>query len=120
VEETVVWADGESVSYCYGRGQGLSNAHQLLGVIMLAMGSRRVESCFLVIRLGGVMVTILFLGNNLGGLVKRFLFILQKEIFSPRVRGRVKIDSGSLMERLRFVPDVVKRFLAVFDTLELR
>ncbi len=48
------------------------------------------------------MVTMMFEGDNLGGLVKRFLFILQQEIFSPRVRGRVKIDSGSLMERLRF------------------
>jgi len=120
VEETVVWADGESVSYCYGRGQGLASACLVLGGILLTMGSRHVESCFLVVGLGGVIVTVMLLGDNLGGLVKRFLFILQKEIFSPRVRGRVKIDSGSLMERLRFVPDVVKRFLAVFDTLELR
>jgi len=58
---------------------------------MLAMGSRRVESCFLVVTLGGVMVTVMLLGDNLGGLVKRFLFILHRAIFRRRLRGREEL-----------------------------
>lgn len=55
---------------------------QVIGGILLTMKVRYVGSCFLVVRLGRLMRTILFFGTDLGGLVKQLLFVLNRAFLS--------------------------------------
>lgn len=74
-----MWAGEESVAcrfWLVVEHRGFSDARRVLGGRLLATGSRYVESCSLVSRLGGSMISNVFLGNDPGGLPKRCLFVL--------------------------------------------